>query len=238
MARDIQDVQNVDVPTAAYPNGKMRDKAGVTSGTILGEPLHGDHVQFFSKLMRDASPVVIPNSLPDNETNGYQLFQAFINYVRNVLVATETAKGTVEKATVAEGRNGTADKFVDATVMQSVLDGIALGSNPTSGATTLTITNNNCRDYYSVKKAQFSGNIAYSNSILPVDSLICNLPSSAFNPAPSEDIYGLLFIQIGGGSNAWTTLKVKLTTSREIRSLEASPSPIAGTNPFHINLVY
>lgn len=120
MGRDIQDVQNVDAPTADYPNGRMRDKAGATSGTILGEPLHGDVVQFFSKLMRDANPVVTPNGLPDNETNGYQLFTAFINYIRNVLVATETAKGTVEKATTAEAQAGTADKYLDAALFQLI----------------------------------------------------------------------------------------------------------------------
>lgn len=106
MARKITDIQNTDAATTDYPSGKTRDKSGATQGSIGGEAAFGDMHQFFAKLMRDTSPVVTPNSLPDNETNGYQFFEAFINYARNVLIATESAKGAIEIASKAESISG------------------------------------------------------------------------------------------------------------------------------------
>lgn len=119
MARSIQDGTNVDAPTADYPSGKTRDKAGSTPGTVPNEAINGDAQQFFARLMRDAVPFVAYNGLPDNETNGYQLFTAFTSYTRNVLTSTETAKGTVEKATPAESKSGTTDKNITADLIQS-----------------------------------------------------------------------------------------------------------------------
>lgn len=121
MARAITDNTNSKNDNlTVYPRGYVVDAAGVDPGTTVGEPMVQDMLQFFGKLMADANPSVTPNSLPDNETNGYQYFQAFINYVRNVLTATETANGTVEKATTAEAQAGTADKFIDAERLQDV----------------------------------------------------------------------------------------------------------------------
>lgn len=119
MARAITDITNSknDQPST-YPRGYVVDAQGSEAGSTVGEPMVGDMLQFFAKLMADAT--ITPNSNPDNETNGYQIFQAFINYVRNVLVATETAKGTVEKATTAERDAGTADKYIDAALLKAM----------------------------------------------------------------------------------------------------------------------
>lgn len=135
MARLITDITNSKSDQATvYPRGYVVDASGSEAGTTVGEQMVGDMLQFFSKLMADASPSISPNSLPDNETNGYQLFQAFINYVRNVLTATETAKGTVEKATSQEVIDGTSNKFIDAA--QFVDKRMFLNPSITSSSTT------------------------------------------------------------------------------------------------------
>lgn len=135
MARLITDIPNSknDNPSV-YPRGYTPDASGSVAGATGGEAAFGDMIQFFSKLMADTSPAITPNSLPDNETNGYQLFQAFINYVRNVLTATETAKGTVEKATSQEVIDGTSNKFIDAA--QFVDKRMFLNPSITSSSTT------------------------------------------------------------------------------------------------------
>jgi hypothetical protein len=121
MSRSITDINNSknDNPTV-YPRGYVVDAAGAEPGSTVGEAMVGDILQFFSKLQADTLPLVTPNGQPDNEANGYQLFQAFVNYIRNVLTATETAKGTVEKATVTEVEDGIADKYLDAANIQNL----------------------------------------------------------------------------------------------------------------------
>lgn len=76
MGRNIQDGTNVDPATVEFPDGRIRDKAGIITGTTGNEALFGDMTQFFAKLMRDAS--ITTNGNPDNETNGYQLMQGLV----------------------------------------------------------------------------------------------------------------------------------------------------------------
>tara|TARA_R110002012_G_scaffold4881_1_gene22303 strand:+ start:695 stop:1210 length:516 start_codon:yes stop_codon:yes gene_type:complete len=72
--RQLVNVNNVDVPSSDYPKGRVRDKVGATLGTEYSEILHGDIIQFFQKLIIDAS--ITENDLPDNVANGYQLLEA------------------------------------------------------------------------------------------------------------------------------------------------------------------
>lgn len=74
--RKLTDGTNIDAATGDYPNGRTRDKVGVTPGTILNEVLTGDIQQFFQKLLIDSG--LTENDLPDNITNGYQLIEALI----------------------------------------------------------------------------------------------------------------------------------------------------------------
>jgi hypothetical protein len=148
--------------------------------------------------------------------------------------ASTTVKGFAQIANTTDLISNSSTKLAAA----SAFTGTNLQSNLVDGDVTLSNIDSDITTFYGLKRLQFEGNIAYSNSILPKDSLICTVPSANYNPAPARDIYTTLFIQIGGGSNDWTALKVKYTTSRELRTLEASPSVIASTNPFHINVVY
>lgn len=80
--RSLQAAQNVDPIDADYPRGKVRDKDGATAGTTTNEVLFGDLIQFFQKLVVDAS--ITENGLPDNVTNGYQLMEALVSKIRGI----------------------------------------------------------------------------------------------------------------------------------------------------------
>jgi len=57
-----------------YPSGRIKDNTGVGDGTGVNEATKGDFHQMLEKLMRLYA--IIPNDLPDNETNGFQLIDA------------------------------------------------------------------------------------------------------------------------------------------------------------------
>ena len=70
MARDLSVQAGVDNSDPAnYPNGVILNNA-----TVVGEEIQGDAVQFWMKVLRLAN--ITPNTLPDNETNGFQLLTA------------------------------------------------------------------------------------------------------------------------------------------------------------------
>ena len=73
MARDFSTRTDTDkTDLAKYPDGRIKD--GITDGTKAGEEVVGDFQQVFLKAMRDAG--ITPNGLPDNEINGWQMFDA------------------------------------------------------------------------------------------------------------------------------------------------------------------
>lgn len=74
MARGLENYQNIDAPDSDFPNGRSRDNPGNNTGTPVKEETVGDYQQFFAKLMRIAA--LTPNTLPDNEYNGFQYIDA------------------------------------------------------------------------------------------------------------------------------------------------------------------
>lgn len=103
---------NVDGASANYPFGKIRDKTTSTNGTPVNTVVYGDIHQFFEQLMNGAG--VVPNDLPDNTTNGFQLFEAFLRYANNgiktVTLSANTSEtlvkddaGKVVKVTIGSG---------------------------------------------------------------------------------------------------------------------------------------
>lgn len=75
MSIGIQNQANIDNSAPlVYPNGKIKDNPGNNTGTPFDAKVYQDFHQFFAKLLRDAG--IVPNNLHDNETNGYQYFQA------------------------------------------------------------------------------------------------------------------------------------------------------------------
>ncbi len=57
-----------------YPPGRIKNNTGSGNGTPVNERVYGDVHQAIAKLMRLYN--ILPNNLPDNETNGYQIIDA------------------------------------------------------------------------------------------------------------------------------------------------------------------
>ncbi|APZ82867.1 hypothetical protein [Flavobacterium phage FL-1] len=57
-----------------YPSARIRNNNGSGNGTAVNEATKGDFHQMLEKLMRLYG--IVPNELPDNTTNGYQLIDA------------------------------------------------------------------------------------------------------------------------------------------------------------------
>lgn len=87
--RKLTDATNVNAPDSDYPYGRSRNDAGAIIGTAVIETLLGDLLVNIQKLAAAAGVTV--NSLPDNETNGYQLFESIIKAVlKNTYTFTPT----------------------------------------------------------------------------------------------------------------------------------------------------
>ena len=57
-----------------FPDGRIKDNDGSGNGTGINERTNGDIHQTISRLMRKYG--IVPNGLPDNVTNGYQIVEA------------------------------------------------------------------------------------------------------------------------------------------------------------------
>jgi hypothetical protein len=80
MARDLSAQTRVDNTDPDYVNGKLVDSTESVEGTLIGEGINQDIVQFFQKLMDLAS--LVANGDPDNEANGYQFIAALIDKIQ------------------------------------------------------------------------------------------------------------------------------------------------------------
>lgn len=73
--RALKDNLNIDNSDLLnYPDGRIKDNTGAGNGTAVNERTKGDWHQAIAKLMRDYD--IVPNGLPDNVTNGYQIVDA------------------------------------------------------------------------------------------------------------------------------------------------------------------
>lgn len=73
MAREIADFNGTVVaPDGTYPYGRVKD---APNGTVADETMIGDTIQFTQKLMGEAG--VTPNGDPDNNSDGWQIYEAF-----------------------------------------------------------------------------------------------------------------------------------------------------------------
>lgn len=57
-----------------FPDGRIKDNDGSGNGTGINERTNGDIHQTISRLMRKYG--IVPNNLPDNITNGFQIVEA------------------------------------------------------------------------------------------------------------------------------------------------------------------
>jgi hypothetical protein len=82
MAIPITDKPNTIAPTGPYPYGQIRDNIpSVQSGTPVNKLVMEDYIQFFHKLF--AASGLTYNDLPDNQTNGWQFYEALQIAVNN-----------------------------------------------------------------------------------------------------------------------------------------------------------
>lgn len=75
----LENKPNVTAPNAAYPFGNIKDKTSSEAGTGVNVAVYGDMHQFFAKLF--AASGLTANGLPDNESNGFQLYKALLGVV-------------------------------------------------------------------------------------------------------------------------------------------------------------
>lgn len=67
---------NVDTSDPSnYPDGRIKDNDGSGNGTGVNRNVYGDIHSTISKLMRLYN--IVPSGLPDNESNGFQIIEAF-----------------------------------------------------------------------------------------------------------------------------------------------------------------
>jgi hypothetical protein len=59
-----------------YPDGRIKNNTGSGNGTPVNERVYGDIHQAVAKMMRLYN--IVPNGLPDNETNGFQIIEAIV----------------------------------------------------------------------------------------------------------------------------------------------------------------
>lgn len=71
----LENKENSTAPSVVYPFGKSTDNTGSNNGTPLNSATLEDYHQFFAKMFNYSG--LTSNGLPDNFTNGFQLFEAF-----------------------------------------------------------------------------------------------------------------------------------------------------------------
>lgn len=84
---------NVDAPSTPYPFGNIRNKTLSVAGSRVNVEMYGDIIQYFEKMF-DASGITA-NGLPDNFTNGWQLYEAFVKLTHPAWTATGLTFATV-----------------------------------------------------------------------------------------------------------------------------------------------
>lgn len=70
----LEDKTNVVEPDATNIYGALKDDAGAHDGTYADTQMLQDAMVFFERIM--AKSGITPNDLPDNDVNGYQLYEA------------------------------------------------------------------------------------------------------------------------------------------------------------------
>jgi len=77
MARDLSAQTNIDnTDPANYPNGRIKDDTGSGDGTPIDEAIYGDLHQLLQQIL--IGTATAENGLPDNTTNGFQLYEALL----------------------------------------------------------------------------------------------------------------------------------------------------------------
>ena len=173
----VQDKNNVVANNSEYPFGQIRDRNGIVAGTPGSVETYGDFHQFFENLIRESD--VIPNGLLDSEYNGYQLWEAFDEHVKNLrnytryyvrISQTGTSAPTVDNEVEADFGSPTVITYVNVGRYDFTFAGTPIDQtgktffNYTSnfdGYMTLAVTSNN-----SFRLTTFDSTASFSNGLL------------------------------------------------------------------------
>lgn len=101
----LQNKTNVTAPDAVWLYGDINNNTGSGNGTPLDKEFTTDAMNFFERLMSKSS--VVANGLPDNETNDWQLYEAFRELTKpyKIYAALLTQTGTNPPTAVVLGPN-------------------------------------------------------------------------------------------------------------------------------------
>jgi len=123
--RILADIPYVDAPSSDYPKGRIRNKNNAVVPAVIGTPAVedwlGDIVQLCQHLVTLSG--ITENELPDNVTNGYQLFQALITSIRDNALATDALNGTIKKSTLSQALYSGSASTVMTSYQQQIKDG-------------------------------------------------------------------------------------------------------------------
>lgn len=81
MAIGLGNYPNIETPDSDYPDGQIKDRAGIVAGTPVNKLCHADYHQFFAKILREAG--ITPNGIFDNEYSGLQYFEGLLQVIKN-----------------------------------------------------------------------------------------------------------------------------------------------------------
>lgn len=123
----LQSKSNVNAPSIPYPYGSLRDNPGDNTGTPVNTVLLGDTMQLMEKIMAESG--ITPNGLPDNQSNGWQLYEALMK------ITTPAYKSYVVKLS----QSGTSAPSVS-NVFENSLNGAYVWTRSGVGNYTLTIS--------------------------------------------------------------------------------------------------
>jgi hypothetical protein len=68
---------NVTAPGGAFPYGNIKDNTGIGDGTPINKDVYADFHQFFARLAALSS--ITPNGFPEDQVNGFQYMEAFLD---------------------------------------------------------------------------------------------------------------------------------------------------------------
>lgn len=122
MAIQLKDKTNVTAPAAPYPYGDVKDNTGSNDGTPLDRAVMSDYFQFFARMLAQSG--ITPNDLIENDTNGYQYFEALVKAVNlnNSAGVIETGNQVVLKTKVLEIGDWDMDANIGVTVTHGLSD--------------------------------------------------------------------------------------------------------------------
>jgi hypothetical protein len=147
MAIGIANYPNITAANAAYPNGQIKD---APSGTPVNVLTNGDVQITFDKILREAGETA--SGLPDNETNGYQIFEALQKVAKRYdsYVARLTATGGGAPSVTFLSENDLSAGIVWARTGTGLYTGTLVAAFPTTKTQVFhsIITSNKTADIY------------------------------------------------------------------------------------------